>query len=105
MDAPSQVPIWIGPAQEADSYKACSLLWPEVPLSSCPPPPETMAFTNITLRNVVIRSPKQSAGLIFGNPKSPMRNVVFDGVVITDEGSHPWGDKHYKCEGVDGIVL
>jgi len=104
MEAPEQVPIWIGPAQEADSYKACSLVWPEVPLSKCPPPPTTMKFENITLRNIRIISPTQSPGVVLGNPTSPMKNVVFQNVVVTDPGKSPWGDKFYKCEGVDGVA-
>ena len=38
MEAPEQVPIWIGPAQEGDSANACSLFWPELPGSKCPAP-------------------------------------------------------------------
>merc|ERR1712196_53678 len=30
MVEPEQVPIWIGPAQESDSAKACSLVWPQL---------------------------------------------------------------------------
>eukprot|EP00931_Biecheleriopsis_adriatica_P088848 TRINITY_DN63087_c0_g1_i1.p1 TRINITY_DN63087_c0_g1~~TRINITY_DN63087_c0_g1_i1.p1 ORF type:complete len:477 (-),score=57.00 TRINITY_DN63087_c0_g1_i1:104-1534(-) len=102
MEAPTQVPIWIGPAQEEDSYKACSLAWPEVPFASCPPPPTSMQFANITLRNITIRDPKQSPGVIYGNPDHPMENVVFDNVVVTNPGKSPWGSKFYKCEGVRG---
>eukprot|EP00913_Durusdinium_trenchii_P016077 g15111.t1 len=78
MERPSQVPIWIGPAQEADSYKACSLLWPVVPFVSCPPPSTAMLWENITLRRVHVHHPKQSAGVIYGNPRRPMRNIIFE---------------------------
>ena len=104
MDGPTQVPIWVGPAQEADSAHACSLAWPEVPFTSCPPPPTGVRWANITLRNVTIRSPKQSPGLIYGNPKRPFENVLFENVVVTDPGDRPWGRQFYKCAGVRGIA-
>lgn len=104
MDGPTQVPIWIGPAQEADSYKPCSLAWPELPFSKCPPPPVTMRWSNITLRNIAISTPKQSPGVVYGNPEAPMQNVVFDNVVVTNPGSRPWGKEFYKCEGVAGVA-
>merc|ERR1712241_1183925 len=103
MDGPTQVPIWIGPAQEADSYKACSLAWPEVLFAPCPPPLETVQWTNITLRNIRVHSPKQSPGIIYGNPARPMEGVVFDNVVVTDPGRRPWGSAFYKCQGVHGV--
>merc|ERR1719330_453370 len=92
MDTPTQVPIWIGPAQEADSAGACSLLWPEAPWASCPPPPTSVSWTNITLRNVTVRSPKQSPGVVLGNAAAPMTGVVFDGVVVApaDPSRRPW---------------
>ena len=104
MDAPTQVPIWIGPAQEADSKGACSLLWPTIPFSKCPPPPLNMLMANITLRNVNITSPKQSPGVVLGNAKRPMKGIVFDSVVVTNPGKSPWGDKFYHCEGVEGAA-
>ena len=98
MDAPSQVPVWIGPAQEADSTGACSLTWPANPFAKCPPPPTTMRWANITLRNVTIRSPKQSPGVVLG--------VLFDGVVVTpaDPSKKPWKSLFYHCDGVRGGV-
>ena len=106
MDAPSQVPIWIGPAQEADSTGACSLLWPEVPLAKCPPPTTTTVWTNITLRDVHVVSPKQSPGVVFGNTQQPMHNVRFENVTVSpaDSGKRPWGKQFYYCEGVDGVA-
>ena len=56
MDEPEQVPIWIGPAQEADSSNACSLMWPTDPSAKCPAPLSNVRWTNITLRNVVVSS-------------------------------------------------
>eukprot|EP00937_MAST-01D_sp_MAST-1D-sp2_P002275 g2275.t1 len=106
MDSPSQVPIWIGPAQEADSAGACSLTWPVNPLAKCPPPPTTMRWANITLRDVTVRSPKQSPGVVLGNPARPMENVVFDNVVVTpaDPKKKPWKAAFYHCDGVRGLA-
>ena len=103
MDAPEQVPIWIGPAQEEDSKGACSLLWPGLS-NNCPAPPTTMVWTNITLRNIEIRNPKESPGIVYGNAKNPMQGVTFDNVVIKplDPSKHPWGKEFYFCEGVNG---
>ncbi|KAL1524215.1 hypothetical protein AB1Y20_019123 [Prymnesium parvum] len=104
MDSPTQVPIWIGPAQEADSAHACSLFWPELPFSQCPPPPSSLHWTNITLRDVNIRSPKESPGVVYGNPDQPMKNVVFENVVVSNPGERPWGSQFYKCTGVHGAT-
>ena len=91
MDAPEQVPIWIGPAQEEDSKGACSLLWPGLS-KNCPAPPITMAWTNITLRNIEIVNAKESPGVVYGNAKNPMKGVTFDNVVIkpADPSKRPW---------------
>ena len=107
MEAPEQVPIWIGPAQEADSANACSLAWPELrPLAKCPEPLATVRWTNITLRNVRVRGAKESPGLVFGNKPSPMEGVIFDGVVFepADPKARPWGDQFYYCDGVRGVA-
>jgi polygalacturonase len=101
MEQPEQVPVWIGPAQEADSSGACSLLWPELPFARCPPPDESVLWTNITLRNVTIRSPKQSPGVILGSEKQPMRGLVFENVLVDDPGQWPWGKEYWWCQGVD----
>ena len=47
-----------------------------------------------------------SPGIVFGNVDSPMKGVVFDGVVFdeADEDAKPWGDEFYHCEGVEGIA-
>lgn len=106
MEEPEQVPIWIGPAQEADSKGACSLLWPELPTSKCPPPPTNLKWTNITLKNIRIISPKESPGLVLGNPAEPMEGLVFDNVVVTpaDPSKKPWKDKFYHCSGVHNAI-
>jgi polygalacturonase len=106
MEAPEQVPIWIGPAQEGDSENACSLTWPENPLSKCPPPLKTVAWTNVTLRNVSIRGAKVSPGVIFGNPEKPMQGILFDKVVFdpVDPSARPWAGSFYYCKGVNGFA-
>eukprot|EP00729_Bicosta_minor_P002821 gene2821-15510_t len=102
MDEPEEVPIWIGPAQELDSANACSLLWPSDPRAKCPPPLPNVRWENITLRNVHIRNPKESPGLIFGNGSMPMTGVVFENVTVlpVDAGKKPWGNEYYYCKGV-----
>tara|TARA_B110000208_G_C11651170_1_gene388056 strand:+ start:196 stop:777 length:582 start_codon:yes stop_codon:yes gene_type:complete len=107
IDEPEQVPIWIGPAQEADSDNACSVLWPEVPLAKCPAPRPTVAWTNITLRNILVKGAKASPGVVFGNADFPMKDVVFDRVVFdpVDAKARPWGDKFYYCKGVEGVAM
>ena len=103
MDEPTQVPIWIGP-QQAIYSGACNLVWPYVPFSKCPVPSE-ITWTNITLRNVTVNSPRQSPGVILGNNTNPMTNVVFDDVVVNNPGNRPWGDQYYDCDGVrNGIA-
>merc|ERR1711988_1954264 len=82
MEEPEQTPIWIGPAQEADSENACSLAWPELPFTKCPPPLATVKWSNITLRNIRVLGSKVSPGIVYGNDKSPMDGVVFDAVVF-----------------------
>ncbi|GMI24015.1 hypothetical protein TrCOL_g12873 [Triparma columacea] len=106
MDEPEQVPIWIGPAQEGDSNNACSLLWPAVPFTKCPAPLATVAWTNITLRDIMVRGAKESPGLIFGSEDVPMEGVVFDNVVFDppNEKARPWKEDFYYCKGVNGIA-
>ena len=103
MEEPEQVPIWIGPAQEADSKNACSLAWPELPGSKCPPPIPTVDWTNVTLRNIRVVGAKVSPGIIFGNSENPMRGLVFDNVVFdpVDPKARPWKEQFYYCKGVD----
>ena len=99
---PTQWAIWIGP-QQAAFEGACSLLWPEDPLSKCPIPP-LVKWTNILLKDITINNPKMSPGVILGNSTNPMKNVVFDNVVVNNPGKNPWGDKFYACSGVQGIA-
>lgn len=111
MDAPEQWPIWIGPAQQADSVDICkadpcSLCWPELPFAECNMPANA-SYIDITLRNVTIRNPKQqSAGVIIGSATNPMRNVLFDDVVV--QNSSPSSSlsslKYFACENAQGVA-
>jgi polygalacturonase len=101
MIEPEQVPIWIGPAQEADSKGACSLLWPSLS-KNCPPPPTNLMISNITLRNILVQNPKESPGIIYGNSKRPINGVEFDNVRVNpaDSKKNPWGKDFYYCKGI-----
>jgi len=113
MDAPEQFAIWIGPAQQCDGCHAtdlcstdggpCSLCWPTVPGTHCYAPVDAQ-YTNITLRNITINNPKQSAGVLLANVSSPMKNVVFDNVVVNNPASSPFGDDHYYCKYANGVA-
>jgi hypothetical protein len=98
----SQWSIWIGP-QQAGYKHACSLLWPFIPGTSCPIP-IGINWNNITLRNITINGPHLSPGVILGNASNPMLNILFDNVIVTKPGMHPWGDEYYACEGVEGTA-
>ena len=103
MIKPIQWPIWIGPAQQAISANPChaspcSLCWLTTPFAQCNVPVSTMA--NITLRDIYIKQPQMSPGVLLGNETSPMRDVMFDNVVVDAPGDSPWGDAYYKCEHV-----
>eukprot|EP00656_Telonema_subtile_P003824 TRINITY_DN11733_c0_g1_i3.p1 TRINITY_DN11733_c0_g1~~TRINITY_DN11733_c0_g1_i3.p1 ORF type:complete len:378 (-),score=64.36 TRINITY_DN11733_c0_g1_i3:121-1254(-) len=111
IDEPEQFAIWIGPAQQCDgcsatelcSAKPCSLCWPSVPGTSCNAP-SSAQYTNITLRNITINSPKKSAGVILANVSSPMQNIVFDNVVVNNPASKPWGNDGYYCKNANGVA-
>ena len=85
MDEPEQFPIWIGPAQQADSVNICeanpcSLCWPFLPGAKCVGEPNG-TYSRIVLRNVRVNRPSQG-GVIMGSELNPMKEVVFDGVQI-----------------------
>eukprot|EP01114_Cavostelium_apophysatum_P018119 TRINITY_DN5536_c0_g1_i2.p2 TRINITY_DN5536_c0_g1~~TRINITY_DN5536_c0_g1_i2.p2 ORF type:complete len:178 (+),score=29.81 TRINITY_DN5536_c0_g1_i2:633-1166(+) len=95
---PEQWPIWIGPAQQADSIDICkadpcSLCWPDVPFSECNMPANA-SYVNITLRDITVIDPEET-GVILGSATNPMQNVVFDGVVFVNATSN-----YYVCENV-----
>jgi hypothetical protein len=105
MERPEQWPIWIGPAQQADSSNLChgnpcSLCWPDVPFSTCNPVPNGI-FSNITLRNITIVEPQGgSAGVIIGSSEYPMQNIIFDQVVVHPDPKVWWGPDYWSCKGV-----
>eukprot|EP00029_Vermamoeba_vermiformis_P014722 TRINITY_DN9835_c0_g1_i1.p1 TRINITY_DN9835_c0_g1~~TRINITY_DN9835_c0_g1_i1.p1 ORF type:complete len:417 (-),score=133.70 TRINITY_DN9835_c0_g1_i1:42-1292(-) len=103
MHEPEQWPIWIGPAQQADSINICkadpcSLCWPDVPFAQCNMPNDAK-YINITLRNITVINPS-SAGVILGSATNPMQNVTFDGVVMQNAP-----DNYFVCKNVvNGIA-
>ena len=101
MIEPTQYAIWIVP-QQAIYDGCCDLLWPEDPFAPCPVPPYTV-FSNITLRNVTIDSPRHSPGVILGNETAPMKNILFDHVVATNAGVRPFNGS-YACDGVSNGI-
>ncbi|GMH60296.1 hypothetical protein TrRE_jg12934 [Triparma retinervis] len=107
MVEPKQVPIWIGPAQETENRDvSCSLAWPYVDRAKCPPPLGTVAWSNITLKDIRVLGATVSPGVVFGNEGRPMRGVVFDNVVFdeAEADAKPWGEEFYYCKGVEGIA-
>ena len=87
MEAPTQWPIWIGPAQQADTSdfchpNPCSLCWPMTPGSKCHVVPKNK-FRNITLRNVRMNNPQMSPGVLYGSHVDTIDDVVFENVQVT----------------------
>ena len=88
-----QWPIWIGPAQQADTRNPChanpcSLCWPLLPesMAKCNVVPRSK-FRNMTLRNVRIHysdpdGKASSPGVILSDNTTPMESVVFDNVRV-----------------------
>ena len=103
IESPEQWAIWVGPAQQADSHNACSLLWPTVPGESCPVPYQ-WTWRNIIFRDITINNPKESPGVILGNSTNPMTGFVFDNVVVNNPSKSPWDD-YYACVGVEGSAV
>lgn len=102
MDRPQQFAIWIGPAQQTG--QPCSLLWPITDKATCSMS-GAQTWKNIVLRDILIRDPEQSPGVLFGNATNPIHQLVFDNVVVTNaKGKDPWGDDFYFCEGVEGVA-
>jgi len=102
IDAPQQYAIWIGPAQQTG--QPCSLLWPNVNHAQCIMS-GYQTWENIVLRDIIIRNPKGSPGVIFGNISNPIRGLVFDNVIVENPGEEPWGEDFYYCEGIQGTAL
>jgi len=113
IDKPESWPIWIGPQQagikeDGKAYNPCdgdpcSLCWPNLKSAKCPG--VAALIDGLTLRNVTIKKPKLSPGVIMGNSTVPMRNLVFDNVRFIDPPSDgAFGKKYFHCEGVESGV-
>ena len=100
IENPSQWPIWIGPAQQAEN-QTCAIMWPAH--GECVPAPNQ--FRNILLKNVTVSNPPRRGlgmrepmlGLVLGSEEKPVDGVVFEDVVF--EGLKG-GEDYYKCENV-----
>ena len=111
MEQPEQFAIWIGPAQQSDSSilcaaHPCSLCWPQLEdLGAECNMNKNFIYENITLRNVTILEPQfgYGQGVIIGNPETPMKNIVFDGVRVIG-ASDPNLESYHSCEGVENGV-
>ena len=73
MESPLQWAIWIGPAQQTGGLSSnichaspCSLCWPMIPMQTCQAVSGSSYYRNITLRDITIRNPKGSPGVILG---------------------------------------
>jgi hypothetical protein len=103
IDKPQQFGIWIGPAQQTG--QPCSLLWPILDKATCLMS-GYQTWSNITLKNIQIKDPEQSPGVLMGNVSNPIRGLVFDNVHVTNPGKKPWGDEFYYCQGIDnGLAI
>lgn len=106
IESPIQWPIWIGPAQQkGDSisgicnYSPCSICWPTVPFQSCSAVPGSQ-YRNITFKNITIRNPLGSPGVILGdNNSAPIIDLTFDNVQVvvdpTTIGDHVDLESHF----------
>merc|ERR1711973_254739 len=110
MEAPEQFAIWIGPAQQSDSSDLCaahpcSICWPQLPSAECNMD-QNFIYENITLRNITIVDPKfhYGQGVVLGNPVTPMKNVVFDGVRVIN-AENPDLESYFACDRVEGVAL
>lgn len=46
-----------------------------------------MSWNNILLKDVYIKNPSYSPGVILGNSTNPMDNIVFDNVIVENPGT------------------
>eukprot|EP01064_Diplonema_japonicum_P008484 TRINITY_DN15948_c0_g2_i1.p1 TRINITY_DN15948_c0_g2~~TRINITY_DN15948_c0_g2_i1.p1 ORF type:complete len:436 (+),score=52.04 TRINITY_DN15948_c0_g2_i1:50-1357(+) len=98
--------IWIGPQQMHEPGQSlgdrCALTYPIDP--HCPTQGCT-TFKNIVLKDIVIRKPLLSPGVVMGNASNPM-TVTFDNVTVVDGptgGKFPFGNE-YECKHTSMIV-
>jgi len=102
-------PVWwaifIGPQQQHEPNSAlgldCALIYP-IAGSQCPTQ-GCSDFENITLKDITITNPVLSPGIILGNASNPMRNLVFDNVVVKQDslvlGRYPWHEAKFPWTG------
>lgn len=98
MESPIQWPIWIGPAQQTGGSSSnlchaspCSLCFPTLPFQTCGVVPNAH-YRNITLKDVFIRNPAGSPGVIIGgsDEMASIMDVTFENVkVIPSANVHP----------------
>jgi len=105
IDQPIQWPIWIGPAQQADSSdlcraNPCSLCWPALPSAQCRGRAST--YRNIPLKNITINSPMNSPGVILADSITAMENVIFEDVIVNNPALLKYD--YHTCEGVKSGV-
>jgi len=86
MDNIEQWPIWIGPAQQSDTTELCyanpcSICWPTVPGAECFGMPNS-TYRNVVFRNVLIRNPQGSPGVILADENFPMDGIIFEDVRV-----------------------
>lgn len=62
-----------------------------------------MSWNNILLKDVYIKNPSYSPGVILGNSTNPMDNIVFDNVIVENPGTQPF-KKGYECKGVTNSI-
>lgn len=89
MDGAEQWPIWIGPAQQADSRNPChgnpcSLCWPVLPGAECGGS-RSGQYEDLLLQGVHVYSSSGSSGVLLGSAALPMRGVTFDDVIVHPE--------------------
>eukprot|EP00755_Sulcionema_specki_P011644 Sspe_Gene.7882::Locus_2677_Transcript_1_1_Confidence_1.000_Length_2861::g.7882::m.7882 len=103
-------PIWVGPAQQADSVKVCSphpcsLCWPEVPGAVCSDS-YVGRYNRITIRNVTITDHNGSPGVVLGG-KDGIDNLTMENVQVDCKAEKigPWYLKaEYYCKHINNLV-
>ena len=87
MEGPTQWPIWIGPAQQADDKNPChpnpcSLCWPMSPTAKCNVV-EASKYVNLTLSDIRINNPKIATGVILAEDGNEIEGINFHNVQVT----------------------
>ena len=100
MYEPQQYPIWIGPAQQTG--QPCSLAWPQYDDAKCIMS-GYQTWQNILLKDITIIHPRHNPGVLIANSTNPMKNVVFDNVIITNPGHTPFDG--WYCDSLNGYAI